>query len=86
MASRRYNARAWLHQRGLNDDVLQANRIGFDPDPTSRPPTRIARWRGVTVCSFDRAGALAYVQVRNLDGQAPSKYSNPTPNTAPCRR
>ena len=74
------NARAWLHQRGLNDDVLQANRIGFDPGAHVAPrPRGLPRWRGVTVCSFDRAGALAYVQVRNLDGQAPSKYSNPTP-------
>ena len=42
-------------------------------------PRGLPRWRGVTVCSYDRAGELAYVQVRNLDARAPSKYSNPTP-------
>ena len=74
------NARAWLHQRGLTDDILRANRIGFDPGSHVAPrPRGLPRWRGVTVCSFDRSGALAYVQVRNLDGQALSKYSNPTP-------
>ena len=50
--------------------------------PRRARPRGLPRWRGVTVCSFDRAGTLAYVQVRNLDGQAPSKYSNPTHNTA----
>jgi DNA primase len=74
-------ARSWLHQRGLDDDVLHANRIGFDPGAhlANRAPG-LPRWRGVTVCSFDRYGDLAYVQVRNLDGQAPGKYSNPTPD------
>ena len=73
-------ARSWLHQRGLTDDVLQVNRIGFDPGAhIAARPDGLPRWRGVTVCSFDRAGELAYVQVRNLDGQASSKYSNPTP-------
>lgn len=74
------NARTWLHQRGVTDAVLQANRIGFDPGShVVARPHGLPRWRGVTVCSFDRTGELAYVQVRNLDGQAPSKYSNPTP-------
>lgn len=74
-------ARAWLHARGLGDDVLRANRIGFDPGAHLAPRARgLPRWRGVTVCSFDRRGQLAYVQVRNRDGQATSKYSNPTPD------
>lgn len=74
------HAREWLHARGLDDDVLRANRIGFDPGAHVAPrPHGLPRWRGVTVCSFDSAGHLAYVQARNLDGRAPSKYSNPTP-------
>ena len=73
-------ARDWLHRRGLRDEVLRANRIGYDPGAHVTPrPRGLPRWRGITVCSFDRAGELAYVQVRNLDGQAPSKYSNPRP-------
>jgi DNA primase len=72
-------ARSWLHRRGLDDDVLRANRIGYDPGAHAITRARgLPRWRGITVCSFDRDGELAYVQVRNLDGQAPSKYSNPT--------
>jgi len=74
------NARRWLQDRGLTDAVLQANRIGFDPGNHVAPrPRGLPRWRGITVCSFDRSGNLAYVQVRNRDGRAPSKYSNPTP-------
>ncbi len=73
-------ALAWLHNRGLDDEILHANQIGFDPGAHIAPrPTGLPRWRGVTVCSFDRDGNLAYAQTRNLDGQAPSKYSNPRP-------
>lgn len=75
------SARAWLRARGLGDDVLRANRIGFDPGAHMSPrPHGLPRWRGITVCSFDRSGELAYVQVRNRDGEAASKYSNPTPD------
>jgi DNA primase len=75
------NARAWLHGRGLDDDILRANRIGFDPGAHVAPRAHgLPRWRGVTVCSFDDHGQLAYVQVRNRDGHATSKYSNPTPD------
>ena len=70
----------WLRARGLGDDVLRANRIGFDPGAHVEPRAPgLPRWRGITVCSFDRDGELAYTQVRNLDGQAPSKYTNPRP-------
>jgi hypothetical protein len=68
----------WLRARGLDDDTLRANRIGYDPGRHNAPRARgLPRWRGVTVCSFDRHGELAYVQVRNLDVNAESKYSNP---------
>jgi DNA primase len=70
----------WLRRRGLGDEVLRANRIGFDPGASAiGRPRGLPRWRGVTVCSYDRDGELAYAQVRNLDARAPSKYSNPTP-------
>jgi DNA primase len=70
----------WLRQRGLDDDVLRANRIGYDPGNHVAPRRPgLPCWRAVTVCSFSSTGELAYVQARNLDGQAPSKYSNPTP-------
>ena len=77
----------WLRRRGLDDDVLRTNRIGYDPGASVAHRVHgLPRWRGVTVCSYDPAGELAYVQVRNLDAQAPSKYSNPRPDTAASRR
>jgi len=75
------DARAWLHARGLNDQVLKDHLVGFDPGvrPLPRsdglPRTRV----GVTYVSFTAAGSPSYVQVRHLHPGAPSKYSNPTP-------
>jgi DNA primase len=70
----------WLRRRGLSDTVLRANRIGYDPGHHVAARTfGLPRWRGITICSFHPDGELAYAQVRNLDGNAPSKYTNPTP-------
>ena len=47
----------WLHRRGLDDPVLRANRIGFDPGAAVvGRPGGLPRWRGVTVCSYNRTG------------------------------
>lgn len=70
----------WLHDRGLADHVLRANRIGYDPGHRRVPRhSGLPMGRGITVCSFDQIGEIAYVQVRNLEPDAPSKYTNPTP-------
>lgn len=67
----------WLHTRGLNDEVLEANRIGYNvARPTARP-TRITEFSGVTVCSFDRRGELIYVQLRLIHRNGRGKYKNP---------
>ena len=73
-------AREWLHGRGLDDEILHANRIGYDPGRHNAPRARgLPQYRGITVPSFGADGELAYAQVRNLDGNAPSKYTNPVP-------
>ncbi|HWL44566.1 MAG TPA: toprim domain-containing protein [Ilumatobacter sp.] len=67
----------WLHARGLDDAVLEANRVGYNlARPTARP-IRLTDFTGVTVCSFDRRGELAYVQLRILDATGRGKYKNP---------
>ncbi len=72
-------ARDWLHRRGLSDQVLVVNRVGFDPGAEVLDrAVGLPRVRGVTYPSFDAAGQLVYVQSRALDAGASSKYVNPT--------
>ncbi|CAB4576997.1 unannotated protein [freshwater metagenome] len=71
-------ARDWLRRRGLTDEVLADNLVGFDPGPRTLAraeglPTR----GGVTYPSFDRHGEPVYVQTRHLDPGARGKYTNP---------
>lgn len=82
--------REWLHQRGINDDTIAANRIGADP---SRRLLR--RQRGLpygagvaaTFPSFDPAGNLTYVQARYLNpDETGRKYDNPSAAIAPHPR
>ena len=68
----------WLHDRGLPDDVLRANLVGYDPGPQALPrPAGMPRYRGVTYPSFNVAGDMIYVQTRTLDPWAPCKFLNP---------
>lgn len=73
-------AREWLQQRGLTDDVLRTNLVGFDPGVRAmrREDGLPKTLGGVTYASFDVNGALAYVQCRNLDPRSVHKYANPT--------
>lgn len=80
-------ARDWLHARGLTNEVLRDNLVGFDPGPrfldraeglpgnmTERP--YMAHGGGVVYVSFDQHGKPAHVQCRLL--RPPSfKYLNP---------
>jgi DNA primase len=75
------DARAWLHARGLSDEVLKDHQVGFDPGVRALPRADgLPRTRlGVTYVSFTAIGSPCYVQVRHLHPGALSKYSNPTP-------
>ena len=68
----------WLHDRGLPDDVLRANLVGYDPGPQAVPrPAGMPRYRGVVYPSFNFAGDMIYAQTRTLDPGAPCKFLNP---------
>ena len=82
--------REWLHQRGLNDKTIDANRIGADP---SRRLLR--RQRGLpygagvaaTFPAFDPTGNVTYVQARYLNpDDTGRKYDNPSAALAPHPR
>ena len=77
----------WLRGRGLNDDVLHNNMVGFDPGPRvlGRAPglpghmnakPRLPGGSGVTFVSFDQTGQPLYVQCRLLHPSG-FKYVNP---------
>jgi DNA primase len=71
-------ARKWLHARGISDEVLAANQVGYDPGPDrhiNRPDT-LPRRGGITYPSFTVDGDINWVQIRH--GSSTShKYSNP---------
>lgn len=74
------NIRRHLHERGLGDDVLKANRIGADlgrrylPRPRGFP----AGWPAAVYPALDRAGRVAYFQARFIDPPVGrDKYDNP---------
>ncbi len=73
--------RNWLEARGLDADVLAANRVGADPGRQLLPRQRglpSGRSIAATFPAFDGEGRLAYVQTRYLE-PAPGgpKYENP---------
>lgn len=75
--------RSWLHDRGFNDSILRANRVGADPGPT-RMPRYHGLPRGGPAAVFpvlDRAGTPVYLQARYLHPRT-SKYANPTAELA----
>jgi len=75
-------ARRWLReQRALPDAVLTANLVGFDPGSATLHRAHGLPYRGpgITLPSFDGAGALVYTQLRYLNpDRAGRKYDNPT--------
>ncbi|MCU0310690.1 MAG: toprim domain-containing protein [Acidimicrobiales bacterium] len=72
--------RAWLHERGLNDETLRANRVGADPGrrlmqrPGGLP---VGRSPAATFPALTPTGAVAYVQTRYLEPAGGPKYENP---------
>lgn len=82
--------RDWLHGRGLDDDVLRANRVGADPGRA-----RLRRGRGIpygagpgaTFPALNPAGEIRYVQTRALEPRPGyGKYDNPSATMAPNPR
>lgn len=74
--------RHWLHDRGLSDAVLRANRIGVDPGSDRWMPERKGLPHGdslaATFPALGRDGQFRYVQARYLDpGENGDKYDNP---------
>jgi hypothetical protein len=73
--------RRWLHNRGLSDDVLRANRVGFDPGPRAfrRRRELPRRGAGVVYPVLGPDGKAVYLQTRYLDPVAAGrgKYDNP---------
>lgn len=77
------SARSWLHGRGLTDEILRANRVGYDPgrDVFSRPRglPRRKHGAGVVYPVLDTDGTAVYFQLRYFDPLAAGrdKYDNP---------
>lgn len=72
--------RDWLHQRGFDDGLLRANRVGADPGRTMLPRLRgLPHGHSVaaTFPALDPDGGVAYVQARYLQPQGSDKYDNP---------
>jgi hypothetical protein len=78
--------REWLFSRGFSEQVLRANRVGFDPGRRALPRERGLPWRaaGVVYPVLDGEGAALYCQTRYLDPSAAGggKYANPTSELA----
>lgn len=82
--------RDWLHGRGLDDDILRANRVGADPGRA-----RLRRGKGIpygagpgaTFPALNPAGEIRYVQTRALEPRPGyGKYDNPSAVMAPNPR
>ncbi|MDP9402668.1 MAG: CHC2 zinc finger domain-containing protein [Actinomycetota bacterium] len=73
--------RSWLRGRGFSDEVLRANRVGYDPGPRSfhRPRGLPRHGPGVVYPVLGPDGAAVYLQTRYLDPIAAGrdKYDNP---------
>ncbi len=73
--------RDWLHDRGLEDEVLRSNRVGADPGPQSlrRPRGLPSGGAAATFPALGYSGAVTYVQARYLSPPPHrSKYDNPS--------
>ena len=72
--------RAWLHDRGFNDDLLRANHVGADPGRHMMRRQRGLPYGSTPAATFpalDPAGAVQYVQARYLQPDGHDKYDNP---------
>ena len=73
--------RSWLRQRGFSDEILRANRVGYDPGPRSfRRSSGLPRHgAGVVYPVLGPDDAAIYFQTRYLDPIAAGrdKYDNP---------
>lgn len=69
-----------LHRRGLSDEVLRANRVGYDPGP-GHLPRRSGLPRGgpaIVLPVLDDQAESRYVQARYLTPVGDRRYDNPT--------
>ena len=69
-----------IDERGLDPDVLRANRVGADPGTASSaaPADSPRHGPGAVFPALDRDGAVAYFQTRYLDpGRAPIEVRQP---------
>jgi hypothetical protein len=68
---------AWLHDRGLDDEMLRLNRVGADPGRPLQRATGLPKPAlGAVFPVLDRSGRAVYAQLRPLK-PAPAKYLNP---------
>ena len=78
--------RDWLRARGFTEEVLRANRVGFDPGPRTFRRDRGLPWRGAGIVypALAADGTALYFQTRYLDPVAAGrdKYDNPTSTLA----
>lgn len=75
------SVRDWLNRRGLDDDVLRANKVGADPGRRflPRPKGLPGGWPAAVFPALDRAGQVAYFQARFLEPpEGRDKYDNPS--------
>jgi DNA primase len=80
-------ARGHLLRRGLTEQVVRANRVGFDPGPRRLPRPRGLPYHGpgIVYPVLDRTGVAIYYQLRYLDPSiaATRKYDQPVAELAP---
>lgn len=72
--------RSWLNGRGLDDEVLRANRVGADPGRRFLPREKglPGGWPAAVFPALDRDGQIAYFQARFLKPpENRDKYDNP---------
>ena len=62
-------ARHWLRDRGLDDDVLRSNRVGYDPGPRGLRRPKGLPWRGagIVLPILGTGDHAIWVQTRYLD-------------------
>ncbi|MBI5738867.1 MAG: toprim domain-containing protein [Mycolicibacterium neoaurum] len=72
--------RDWLHQRGLDDDVLRVNHVGADPGRRMMRRQRgLPYGNGIAAVfpALDPTGNVRYLQARYLEPGDGPKYDNP---------
>ena len=77
--------RSWLDERGLDEDVLRANRVGADPGRAHlhRQKGLPSGWPAAVFPALDPSGNVTFFQARFLDPHAANqKYTNPARSLA----